>query len=108
MNPSCAKKPLPLDLRPPFENMSGEPGKNISAMESADIITDLSNVSALSVVARNTSFTFKGQSIDVKEVAQKLGVTHVLEGSVRKAANRVRIGPAYRRREGRSCLGCPL
>jgi adenylate cyclase len=48
-------------------------------------------VSALSVVARNTSFTFKGESLDVKEVAQKLGVTHVLEGSVRKAGNRVRI-----------------
>ena len=43
------------------------------------------------MVARNTSFTFKGESLDVKEVAQKLGVSHVLEGSVRKAGNRVRI-----------------
>ena len=45
----------------------------------------------MSVIARNTAFTFKGQSVDVKEVAKKLGVDHVLEGSVRKAGNRVRI-----------------
>jgi adenylate cyclase len=51
----------------------------------------LSKVSALSVVARNTAFTFKGQTVDVKEVAKTLGVTYVLEGSVRKAGNRVRI-----------------
>jgi len=76
----------------PFANMSGEPEQEyFSDGISEDIITDLSNVSALSVVARNTSFTFKGQSLDVKEVAQKLSVTHVLEGSVRKAGNRVRI-----------------
>ena len=76
----------------PFQNMSGDPEQEyFSDGISEDIITDLSNVSALSVVARNTSFTYKGQSLDVKEVAQKLGVTHVLEGSVRKAGNRVRI-----------------
>ncbi len=76
----------------PFLNMSGEPEQEyFSDGISEDIITDLSNVSALSVVARNTSFTFKGKSLDVKEVAQKLGVSHVLEGSVRKAGNRVRI-----------------
>jgi adenylate cyclase len=76
----------------PFANMSGEPEQEyFSDGISEDIITDLSNVSALSVVARNTSFAFKGQSPDVKEVALKLGVSHVLEGSVRKAGNRVRI-----------------
>jgi len=76
----------------PFVNMSGDPEQEyFSDGISEDIITDLSNVSALSIVARNTSFTFKGQSLDVKEVARKLGVTHVLEGSVRKAGNRVRI-----------------
>jgi adenylate cyclase len=76
----------------PFANMSGDPEQEyFSDGISEDIITDLSNVSALSVIARNTSFTFKGQSLDVKEVAQKLGVSHVLEGSVRKAGNRVRI-----------------
>lgn len=76
----------------PFANMSGESEQEyFSDGITEDIITDLSNVSALSVVARNTAFTFKGQSLDVKEVARKLGVTHVLEGSVRKAGNRVRI-----------------
>ncbi|HEX8841844.1 MAG TPA: TIR domain-containing protein, partial [Sphingomicrobium sp.] len=76
----------------PFVNMSGEPDQEyFSDGISEDIITDLSKVSALSVVARNTAFMFKGQSVDVKEVAQKLGVDHVLEGSVRKAGNRVRI-----------------
>jgi len=76
----------------PFANMSGEAEQEyFSDGISEDIITDLSNVSALSVIARNTSFTFKGVSLDVKEVAEKLGVSHVLEGSVRKAGNRVRI-----------------
>ena len=76
----------------PFINMSGEAEQEyFSDGISEDIITDLSKVSALSVVARNTAFTFKGQSIDVKEVAKTLGVSHVLEGSVRKAGNRVRI-----------------
>ena len=58
---------------------------------SEDITTDLSKVSALAVIARNTAFTFKGQSVDVCDVARKLGVSHVLEGSVRKAGKRVRI-----------------
>ena len=76
----------------PFINMSGEPEQEyFSDGITEDIITDLSKVSALSVVARNTAFTFKGQSLDVKEVAKTLGVTYVLEGSVRKAGNRVRI-----------------
>jgi adenylate cyclase len=72
--------------------MSGDPEQEyFSDGISEDIITDLSNVSALSIVARNTAFAFKGQSPDVKEVAKSLGVSHVLEGSVRKAGNRVRI-----------------
>ena len=76
----------------PFINMSGEPEQEyFSDGISEDIITDLSKVSALSVIARNTAFTFKGRSVDVKEVAKTLGVTYVLEGSVRKAGNRVRI-----------------
>ena len=76
----------------PFVNMSGDPEQEyFSDGITEDIITDLSKVSALSVVARNTAFTFKGQALDVKEVAEKLGVDHVLEGSVRKAGNRVRI-----------------
>ena len=76
----------------PFQNMSGEAEQDyFSDGISEDITTDLSKVSALAVTARNTAFTFKGQSINVCEVAKKLGVTHVLEGSVRKVGNRVRI-----------------
>lgn len=76
----------------PFRNMSGEPEQEyFSDGISEDIMTDLSKVSALSVVARNTAFTFKGAAVDVAEVARKLAVTHVLEGSVRKVGGRVRI-----------------
>jgi adenylate cyclase len=76
----------------PFQNMSGDAEQEyFSDGISEDITTDLSKISALAVVARNTAFTFKGQSVDVEEVARKLGVSHVLEGSVRKAGGRVRI-----------------
>lgn len=76
----------------PFQNMSGDGEQEyFSDGISEDITTDLSKVSALEVIARNTAFTFKGQSVNVCEVAKKLGVTHVLEGSVRKAGNQVRI-----------------
>ena len=76
----------------PFANMSGDAEQEyFSDGISEDITTDLSNISALAVVARNTAFTFKGDAVDVGEVARKLGVSHVLEGSVRKAGGRVRI-----------------
>jgi adenylate cyclase len=76
----------------PFQNMSGDVEQEyFSDGISEDITTDLSKVSALEVIARNTAFTFKGQSVNVCDVAHKLGVTHVLEGSVRKVGERVRI-----------------
>ena len=76
----------------PFINMSGEPEQEyFSDGISEDITTDLSKVSALEVVARNTAFGFKGQSPNVMDVAKQLSVSHVLEGSVRKAGSRVRI-----------------
>ena len=76
----------------PFQNMSGDAEQEyFSDGISEDITTDLSKISALGVVARNTAFTFKGKSIDICELATKLGVSHVLEGSVRKAGQRVRI-----------------
>jgi adenylate cyclase len=76
----------------PFQNMSGDTEQEyFSDGISEDITTDLSKVSALEVIARNTAFTFKGQSVNVCEVARKLGVSHVLEGSVRKVGNQVRI-----------------
>src|SRR5688572_20993814 len=76
----------------PFANMSGDAEQEyFSDGISEDITTDLSKASALEVIARNTAFTFKGKAVDVCEIAKKLNVSHVLEGSVRKAGNRVRI-----------------
>jgi adenylate cyclase len=76
----------------PFSNMSGDSEQEyFSDGISEDITTDLSKISALEVIARNTAFQFKGRSVDVCEIARELGVTHVLEGSVRKAGNQVRI-----------------
>ena len=76
----------------PFNNMSGDPEQEyFSDGITEDIITDLSKVSGLFVIGRNTSFTFKGKSVDIPEVAAKLGVKFILEGSVRKAGQRVRV-----------------
>ena len=76
----------------PFLNMSGDAEQEyFSDGISEDITTDLSKVSALAVTARNTAFMFKGQSVNVYEIAHKLDVGHVLEGSVRKAGGQVRI-----------------
>ena len=76
----------------PFTNMSGDPEQEYFADGMVDdIITALSHFKALFVIARNSSFTYKGRAVDVKQVGRELGVRYVLEGSVRKAANRVRI-----------------
>jgi adenylate cyclase len=76
----------------PFNNMSGDPEQEyFSDGITEDIITDLSNVSGLFVVARNTAFTYKGKPVKVQQVAQDLGVRFILEGSVRKAGSRVRV-----------------
>lgn len=76
----------------PFINMSGDPEQEyFSDGITEDIITDLSKISALFVVSRNTAFTFKGQPVDIDQVANRLGVQYVLEGSVRKSKDRVRI-----------------
>jgi adenylate cyclase len=76
----------------PFINMSGDPEQEyFSDGITEDIITDLSKVSGLFVVARNTVFTYKGKSAEVQEVAKRLGVNFILEGSVRKAGSRVRV-----------------
>src|SRR6185437_12844268 len=76
----------------PFVNLSDDAEQEyFSDGITEDIITDLSKISSLEVVARNTAFTFKGKVIDVKEVARTMDVSHVLEGSVRKAGNRLRI-----------------
>ena len=89
--------PLPLPDKPsiavlPFQNMSGDPEQEYFADGMADeIITALSRFPSLFVIARNSSFTYKGRAVDVKQVARELGVRYVLEGSARKAGNRVRF-----------------
>ena len=76
----------------PFQNWSGDPEQEYFADGVVeDIITALSRVHWLFVIARNSSFTYKGRAVDVKQVGRELGVRYVMEGSVRKAANRVRI-----------------
>ena len=88
---------LPLPDKPsiavlPFANMSGDPEQEYFADGMVEeIVTALSRIRWLFVIARNSSFTYKGRSVDVKQVGRELGVHYVLEGSVRKAANRVRI-----------------
>ena len=88
---------LPLPDKPsiavlPFQNMSGDAEQEYFADGMAeDIITALSRFKSLFVIARNSSFTYKGKAVDIKQVGRELGVRYVLEGSVRKAGNRVRI-----------------
>ena len=75
-----------------FANMSGDPEQEyFSDGITEDIITDLSKISALAVISRNSAFVYKGRHVDIPKVARDLRVSHVLEGSVRKAGNRVRI-----------------
>jgi TolB-like protein/Flp pilus assembly protein TadD len=89
--------PLPLPDKPsiavlPFQNMSTDPDQEYFADGlTEDIITGLSRQRWFFVIARNSTFTYKGQSVDVRDVAAQLGVRYVLEGSVRRAANRVRV-----------------
>src|SRR5215203_4520556 len=76
----------------PFQNMSGDPEQDYFADGVVeDIITALSRFKSLFVIARNSSFTYKGRAVDIKQVGRELGVRYVLEGSVRKAGGRVRI-----------------
>jgi TolB-like protein/Tfp pilus assembly protein PilF len=96
--PAQQPKPaLPFPDKPsiailPFTNLSSDPEQEYFADGMVDdIITALSRFKALFVIARNSSFTYKGRAVDVKQVGRELGVRYVLEGSVRKAANRVRI-----------------
>jgi len=76
----------------PFNNMSGDPEQEyFSDGITEDIITDLSKIAGLMVIARNSSFAYKGRSVDIRNVGRELGVRSVLEGSIRRAGNRVRI-----------------
>jgi TolB-like protein len=91
-NPVPALPDKPSIAVLPFENMSGDPEQEYFADGMAEeIITALSRFKSLFVIARNSSFTYKGRAVDVKQVGRELGVRYVLEGSVRKAGSRVRI-----------------
>jgi len=89
--------PLPLPDKPsiavlPFQNMSGDPEQEYFADGMVeDIITALSRTKSLFVIARNSSFTYKGKAVDIKQAGRELGVRYILEGSVRRAGNRLRI-----------------
>jgi TolB-like protein len=95
---SEAERPaLPLPDKPslvvlPFQNMSGDPEQEYFADGMVeDITTGLSRIRSLFVISRNSAFTYKGRAVDVRQAGRELGVRYVLEGSVRKAGNRVRI-----------------
>src|SRR5271163_4714132 len=95
--PASAAPVLALPDKPsiavlPFQNMSGDPEQEYFTDGMVEeIITSLARIRWLFVIARNSSFTYKGQAVDVKRVGRELGVRYVLEGSVRKGGNRVRI-----------------
>jgi adenylate cyclase len=95
--PASASPVLALPDKPsiavlPFQNMSGDPEQEYFADGMVEeIITALSRIRWLFVIARNSSFTYKGQAVDIKQVGRELGVRYVLEGSVHKGGNRVRI-----------------
>jgi adenylate cyclase len=94
---NAARPPLALPDKPslavlPFTNMSGDPEQEfVSDGIAEDVITALSHYPALFVIARNSTFTYKGRAVDVKHVGRELGVRYVLEGSVRKAGSRIRV-----------------
>jgi adenylate cyclase len=96
-SPAGAGTPLPLPDKPsiavlPFQNMSGDPEQEFFADGMVeDIITELSRFRGFFVIARNSTFVYKGRAVDIKQVGRELGVRYVLEGSVRRLANRIRI-----------------
>ncbi|PZV37938.1 adenylate cyclase [Mesorhizobium kowhaii] len=93
----AARKPLPLPEKPsiavlPFVNVSNDPEQDSFADGlTEDLITDLSRISGLFVIARNSAFAYKGKAMDVRAIAHDLGVRYLLEGSARRAAGHVRI-----------------
>ena len=93
--PAGAARPLPDQPSIAvlaFDNMSGDPEQGYFADGIAeDIITALSKISKMRVVARNSTFAYKGQAVDLRRIARELGVRYVLEGSVRRGGNRLRI-----------------
>src|SRR5712692_10151614 len=97
LSPAAAPAALPLPDKPsivvlPFDNMSNDPEQDyFSDGITEDITSDLSKISSLFVIARNSAFTYKGKAVKVQDVSREMGVRYVLEGSVRKADNQVRV-----------------
>src|SRR5262249_43508286 len=95
--PPEQSQPLTLPDKPsivvlPFQNLSGDPGQDYFSDGLTDVLTgDLSRISTLLVIARNSAFTYKGKAVKVQDVSREMGVRYVLEGSVLKADNQVRI-----------------
>ena len=113
--PPARPTPLTLPDKPsiavlPFTNLSGDPEQEYFADGLVeDIITALSRVRSFFVIARNSSFTYKGRAVDVRQVSRELGVRYVLEGSIRKAGARLRIAGQLVDGITRRCrLGRPL
>ena len=96
-NPASKGRPLALPDKPsiavlPFQNMSGDPEQDYFADGMVeDIVTGLSRIKWLFVIARNSSFVYKGKAVDVRQVGRELGVRYILEGGVRKSGNRLRV-----------------
>jgi adenylate cyclase len=96
-NPASIESALPLPDKPsiavlPFDNLSDDPNQDYFADGMADdLTTDLSKISGLFVIARNSSFSYKGQKVTVRQMARELGVRYILEGSVRRTGRQVRI-----------------
>src|SRR5205807_10253786 len=92
-----AKPPLLLPDKPsiivlPFDNMSKDPEQDYFSNGVTEVLTsDLSRISSLFVIARNTAFTYKGKAANVRDIGKELGVRYVLEGSVQRAGEQVRI-----------------
>jgi TolB-like protein/class 3 adenylate cyclase len=95
--PTVGQVPLPLPDKPsiavlPFQNMSGDPEQEyFTDGITEDIITELSRFHSLFVIARNSSFSYKGKSPDIRQVGRDLGIRYVVEGSIRKSSNRIRV-----------------
>ena len=82
----------------PFQNLSGDPQQEFFADGLVeDIITTLSKLTGLTVIARNSTFVYKGRAVDLREVGKELGVLYLLEGSVRRAGDRIRVTAAHQR-----------
>jgi adenylate cyclase len=97
VGPTSTRSALPLPAKPsivvlPFDNMSGDPQQDYFSNGITEVLTsDLSRISSLFVIARNTAFTYKGKATNIQAVGKELGVRYVLEGSVQRAGEQVRI-----------------